>query len=149
MCGGLVRTLTPDVRWLPDRRARVDFLERHRGLVRGCARCFPDEGNAPVVDVVKGVRVLLIGQAPGLTEVATRLPFTGPVGRRLDGCFSEAGLSRAQIYLSALARCLSGKPRGGGDKVPSRAMLADCRPHLLREFGLLRPEVVIPAGGWL
>jgi uracil-DNA glycosylase len=28
--------------------------------------------------------------------------------------------------------------------VSSRAMLASCRPHLLREFELLWPEVVVP-----
>jgi uracil-DNA glycosylase len=26
-------------------------------------------------------------------------------------------------------------------------MLANCRPHLLREFEILRPEVVVPVGG--
>ena len=31
--------------------------------------------------------------------------------------------------------------------MPSRAMLTNCRPHLLREFGLLAPEIVIPVGG--
>jgi len=127
--------------------ACVESLERHRELVRGCAGCFPGGDNAPVVDVIKEVRVLLVGQAPGLTEVATRLPFTGPAGRRLEGWLSEAGVSRAEIYLPALARCCPGKARGGGDKVPSRAMLANCRPHLLREFELLRPEVVVPVGG--
>ena len=125
----------------------MESLEQHGELVRGCVRCFPDGGNAPVVDVAKDVRVLLIGQAPGLTEVATRLPFTGPAGRRLEGWFSEAGVSRAEIYLSALARCFPGKARGGGDMVPSQAMLLNCRPHLLRELDLLRPEIVVPVGG--
>ncbi len=122
-------------------------LERHRERVRGCMRCFPKGGNAPVVDLPKDVRVLLVGQAPGVTEVTTRLPFTGPAGRRLEGWLAEAGVSRVEIYLSALARCFPGKARGGGDKVPSRAMLTNCRPHLLREFELLGPEIVIPVGG--
>jgi uracil-DNA glycosylase len=125
----------------------VESLERHRELVRRCSRCFPEGGNAPVVDVAKDVRVLLVGQAPGLTEAATRLPFTGPAGSRLEGWFSEAGVSRAEVYLSALARCFPGKARGGGDKVPGRAMLDNCRPYLLREFELLRPEAVVPVGG--
>jgi uracil-DNA glycosylase len=99
------------------------------------------------VDVAKDVRVLLVGQAPGLTEIETRLPFTGPAGKRLVGWFSEAGISRDDVYLSALARCFPGKAKGGGDRVPSRAMLDNCRPHLLREFQLLRPEIVVPVGG--
>jgi uracil-DNA glycosylase len=100
-----------------------------------------------VVDVSKDVRVLLVAQAPALTEVSTRLPFTGPAGKRLEGWFTEAGVSRGEIYLSALARCFPGKAPGGGDRVPSRAMIANCRPHLSREFELLRPEVVVPVGG--
>ena len=100
-----------------------------------------------MVDVPKVVRVLLVAQAPGLTEVSTRLPFTGPAGKRLEGWFTQAGVSREEIYLSALARCFPGKAPGGGDRVPSRAMISNCRPHLSREFELLRPEVVVPVGG--
>jgi uracil-DNA glycosylase len=100
-----------------------------------------------VVDVPKEVRVLLVGQAPGLTEGSTRLPFTGPAGKQLGGWFTEAGISRDEVYLSALARCFPGKAPGGGDRVPSRAMIANCRRHLRRELELLRPDVVVPVGG--
>lgn len=31
--------------------------------------------------------------------------------------------------------------------MPSRAMISNCRRHLMREFGLLNPRVVIPVGG--
>ncbi len=43
---------------------------------------------------------------------------------------------------------LSGeKAKGGGDLAPSRTMMENCRPHLLRELELLRPRVVAPVGG--
>jgi uracil-DNA glycosylase len=122
-------------------------LERHTELVQGCVRCFPGGNNAPVVDAPKDVRVILVGQAPGVTEITTRVPFTGPAGKRLEGWLAGVGVSRMEIYLSALARCFPGKAKGGGDKVPSRAMLTNCRPHLLREFELLAPEIVVPVGG--
>jgi uracil-DNA glycosylase len=125
----------------------VDLLEKHRDAVRACTRCFPSGDNAPVVDVPKRTGLLLVGQAPGSTEVTTRLPFTGPAGKRLMGWFEWAGLSREDVYLSALCRCFPGKAKGGGDLAPSRAMMQNCRPHLLREFELLRPEVVAPVGG--
>ncbi len=127
--------------------AFVDLLEEHRNTVRACSRCFPSGDNAPVVDVPKRTRLLLVGQAPGSTEVTTRLPFTGPAGKRLMRWFEKAGLSREEIYLSALCRCFPGKAKGGGDLVPSRAMMRNCRPHLLRELDLLRPKVVAPVGG--
>jgi len=125
----------------------VDLLEEHRDAVRACSRCFPSGDNAPVVDVPKRTGLLLVGQAPGSTEVTTRLPFTGPAGKRLMGWFERAGLSREDVYLSALCRCFPGKAKGGGDLAPSRTMMQNCRPHLLRELELLRPRVVAPVGG--
>jgi uracil-DNA glycosylase len=125
----------------------VELLEEHRNIVRACSLCFPSGDNAPVVDEPKQTGILLVGQAPGSTEVTTRLPFTGPAGRRLMGWFERAGLSRAEVYLSALCRCFPGKAKGGGDLTPSRAMINNCRPHLSRELELLRPKVVVPVGG--
>jgi uracil-DNA glycosylase len=126
----------------------LELLEEHRERVRACTRCFPDGDNAPVVDVPKEVRVLLVGQAPGATEVSTRLPFTGPAGKRLMAWFERAGIGREEVFLAALARCFPGKAKGGrGDLPPSRAMMRNCRPHLLREMELLRPKVVVPVGG--
>ena len=90
---------------------------------------------------------MLVAQAPGSTELVTRLPFTGPAGKRLAGWFERAGVSREEIYLSAIARCFPGKAKGGGDLVPSRAMIRNCRPHLTRELKLLEPQVVVPVGG--
>ena len=61
--------------------------------------------------------------------------------------FEQAGLLREEVYLCALCRCFPGKAKGGGDLAPSRAMILNCRPHLLRELDLLRPHVVAPVGG--
>ena len=116
-CGG-VRTLIPDVRRWRAKIARVKSLERDRELVRGCSRCYPGGGNAPIVDVAKEVRVLLVAQSPGVTEVETRLPFTGPAGRRLEGWFAEAGVSRAEVYLSALPAAFRGRREAAGAGCP-------------------------------
>lgn len=125
----------------------VETLEEHWERVRGCSICFPSGGNAPVVELPKRSGILLVGQAPGATEVVTRLPFTGPAGKRLMAWFERAGISREEVYLSALCRCFPGNARGGGDRVPSRAMIRNCRPHLSRELELLRPGTIVPVGG--
>ncbi|WP_119067427.1 uracil-DNA glycosylase family protein [Rubrobacter indicoceani] len=118
--------------------------------VRSCSLCFPDSDNAPVADGPKppgDVMAMLVGQAPGITEVTTRRPFTGPAGKRLDVWLQRAGVSRDELHFAAVARCFPGKARGGGDKVPSRAMIGNCRAHLDRDFEVYRPEVVILIGG--
>jgi uracil-DNA glycosylase len=61
--------------------------------------------------------------------------------------FEQAGLSRDEVFLSALCHCFPGKAKGGGHLAPSRTMILNCRPHLLRELDLLRPQVVAPVGG--
>ncbi|MGI8651089.1 MAG: uracil-DNA glycosylase family protein [Rubrobacter sp.] len=119
-------------------------------MVRACSLCFPASDNAPVADEAKSpaeVLAMLVGQAPGITEVTTRRPFTGPAGKRLDGWLAEASLSRDEIHFAAVARCFPGKAKGGGDKVPSRAMIRNCRPHLDRDFEVYGPKVVILIGG--
>ncbi len=123
------------------------LLEDHQKQVRACSRCFPSGDNAPVVDLPKASRILLVGQAPGSTEIATQQPFTGPSGKRLEGWLERAGVSRNEVHLSAVCRCFPGKAKGGGDKMPSRIMIRNCRPHLSREIDLLRPKVIVPVGG--
>lgn len=125
----------------------MELLEKHRANVRACSLCFPSGGNTPVVEVSKESRILLVGQAPGSTGVTTRLPFSGLAGKRLVTWFERAALSRKEAYLSAVSRGFPGKAKGGGDLVPSRVMSRNCRLHLLREFTLLRPKVVVPVGG--
>lgn len=144
-----IRCVEPDTPFACDGLplCAVRSLQEHRAVVLGCVRCFPEGGNAPVVDVPKRVRMMLVGQAPGITEITTRMPFTGPAGRRLGVWLDRAGVSREEIYFSALARCFPGKAKGGGDRPPSRAMISNCRPHLARELEILRPKVVIPVGG--
>jgi len=80
------------------------------------------------------------------------MPFSGPGGRILDGWLQRAGFPagalHAEVYISALTKCDPGKaPRGGGDRKPSPAELALCRPFLLRELELIRPRAVLLVGG--
>lgn len=137
--------------------------ERERQLadlhwqMNGCARCV-EGGYLPRADAVAGYRgrignrIMLIGQAPGHLSVERRLPFSGPGGRVLDTWLQRAGFApgalRTEVYISALTKCDPGKnPRGGGDRKPSPPELALCRPFLLRELELVRPEVILLVGG--
>jgi uracil-DNA glycosylase len=66
-------------------------------------------------------------------------------GRVTIACVES--LERHRELVRGCSRCFPGKARGGGDRVPTRRMLANCRPHLLREFEILRPRIVVPVGG--
>jgi uracil-DNA glycosylase family 4 len=97
-------------------------------------------------------QVMLIGQAPGVTEAEVKRPFNAGSGTRLFQWLAEAGWSeevfRARQYMTAVTKCFPGKAANGkGDRVPSKAEQALCRPYLEREVALVNPRLIIPVGG--
>lgn len=99
-----------------------------------------------------GAEVLLIGQAPGITEVEAQRPFNAGSGRRLFQWLEAAGWSendfRGSQTMTAVTKCYPGKGKNGkGDRVPSRKEQALCRPFLEREIACFRPRLLIPVGG--
>jgi uracil-DNA glycosylase len=96
--------------------------------------------------------VMLIGQAPGITEVVAKRPFNAGSGRRLFQWLGAAGWNeedfRARHYMTAVTKCYPGRSQAGkGDRVPSRAEQVMCRPYLEQEINLIRPRLMILVGG--
>jgi uracil-DNA glycosylase len=123
--------------------------------MRACRRC--GEAGYPITPgaVFSGpaaAAVMVVGQAPGVTEVQAGRPFNGPSGRRLFRWLAQVGWEedefRATQYMTAVTKCYPGKGSGGkGDRVPTRAEQKLCAPYLERELALVHPQVIIPVGG--
>ncbi len=100
----------------------------------------------------KAAEVLLIGQAPGVTEVEAQRPFNAGSGRRLFQWLGEAGWDEVEFRdfqaMTAVTKCYPGKDKNGkGDRVPSKEEQALCRPFLEQEIALIRPRLIILVGG--
>ena len=128
------------------------LAELHHEM-RRCQRCL--EAGYPITPgaIFSGrpqARVLIVGQAPGVREKETGLPFSGPAGKRLFSWLTEAGLEeeefRAVQYITAITKCYPGKGNGRGDRVPTAAEHKLCAPFLVRELDILRPQLIIPVG---
>ncbi len=139
---------------VPERFASLADLQ---AAVRPCRRC-AEAGLLAAANPIAGGRgpadawLMLIGQAPGRLSVERALPFGGPGGVLLDRWLTRAGFApnylRTGVYLTALTRCFPGKARTGkGDRAPSPAELALCRPWLDAEFAVIQPKVVLLVGG--
>ena len=123
--------------------------------MRACRRCL-DAGYPMTPGVVFSgpapAPLMLVGQAPGITEAQVKRPFNASAGRRLfqwlaQASFDEAAF-RAGYYMTAVTKCYPGKqPRGKGDRKPSRAEQRLCRPFLDRELALVRPRLLLAVGG--
>lgn len=124
--------------------------------MRACRRCLEAGYDiAPGAIFSPGSenrRVMLIGQAPGVTEVDARRPFNAGSGRRLFQWLGEAGWDegafRGRHYMTAVTKCYPGKSGNGkGDRVPSKAEQALCRPFLEQEIALVNPRLILLVGG--
>jgi uracil-DNA glycosylase family 4 len=126
-----------------------------RAEMRACQKCL-----LAGYDIVPGAvfsgpaqaPLMLVGQAPGVTEAQVKRPFNASSGTRLFQWLAEAGLQedrfRASYYMTAVTKCYPGKhPKGKGDRKPSRAEQALCRPFLERELALVQPRVLLAVGG--
>lgn len=139
--------------------------------MRGCRKCAAAFAQYPVDPrrspdcveprpIVSGVcpkPVMLIGQAPGLTEYETGKPFQGDAGQGIRGVFADLGMPRSRfdeiVYSSAVIKCFPGsKPalRAGNvreDALPSAEMIRNCQPFFEAQIQLANPQVLITLGG--
>ena len=107
--------------------------------------------SMPVVSAPERPEALLVGQAPGIREAGSLLPFSGPAGRRLREWLAPAGLGedaefRRRLAIASVARCFPGRRASGGDLPPPPAMLDACLPWLWRELELLDPPLILTVG---
>jgi uracil-DNA glycosylase family 4 len=123
--------------------------------VLSCQACFL-AGYLPRANPIRpgllaDPRIVLIGQAPGEITDRKGYHFAGPAGRTLERWFEQAGFPpgyfREHVYLTSLTRCFPGKSgSGNGDRAPSAAEIALCRPFLDRELHALAPKLVVLVG---
>ncbi len=136
---------------MDDRATSLVMLQHD---IRACTRCVA-AGFIPMANpLVRGTlhtRGMLIGQAPGPRAEHTNTPWSGQSGKLLRAWFARAGLDPDRFlddwYFAALTRCFPGKAATGpGDRVPSRAERALCRPHLDAELALVQPPLIVTLG---
>ncbi len=126
-------------------------LRRLHARIRACTKCV-DAGYldfaAPVVAGDITDRVMIIGQAPGIVELTTRLPFSGRAGAELRRWLARAGIGLEDLpYRTSITKCFPGKAAvGAGDRRPSPPEIALCAPWLAAELTLVKPEVILLVG---
>ena len=126
-------------------------LDAHCARLAACRRCAHGPAILPIVSHARAPRAMLVGQAPGQTEIGGGRPFAGRAGRTLFRWLERAGLDEATarewLYISAITRCYPGPhPGGRGDRVPSTAERERCADWLDEELRIVKPILLIPVG---
>ena len=126
-------------------------LDAHCQRLAACRRCANGPGVLPIVSLARAPRAMLVGQAPGKTEMSGGRAFAGPAGTTLFTWLARAGLdepaARQLLYISAITRCYPGPhPSGRGDRVPSPSERNRCGDWLADELRIIRPALIVPVG---
>lgn len=111
---------------------------------KGCVACDLSQSRTNVVfgsgDPHSGL--MLIGEAPGLDEDLSGIPFVGRSGRLVVTLLEEEfGLSRDRCYIANVVKC-----RPPANRNPRPVEIETCRHFLDAQISAVRPKLVMPLG---
>ena len=91
---------------------------------------------------------MLVGEQPGDQEDLAGRPFVGPAGKLLDSALAQAGIPRADVYVTNAVKHFKWEPRGKRriHKTPAQAEVDACYRWLEQELSLVEPQVVVALG---
>ncbi len=144
------RAVAPDLHLDRPGDAATDSLEAVARGVQGCRRCplHRDATQGVCGEGPRAARLMIVGEQPGDHEDLTGRPFVGPAGQVLDAALEEAGIERADVYLTNAVKHFKHEPRGKRrlHKTPNAGEVQACRWWLDAERRLVRPRVVLALG---
>lgn len=125
-------------------------IEVIREAARGCRAC-PLWRNATCTVFGEGprrARVMVVGEQPGDQEDRAGKPFVGPAGQLLNRALETAGLERDQFYVTNAVKHFKWTPQGKRrlHAKPNSREMAACRPWLVAEIKVLKPELIVCLG---
>lgn len=93
--------------------------------------------------------LMLVGEAPGETEVIKGRPFVGKAGKNLDEFLLLAGLRREEIFVTNAVkiRPMEKGPTGRiRNRAPNKEEMSLFVPWLLREIEAVKPRALVTLG---
>ena len=125
-------------------------LPKLRAEAAGCRACDLWERGTQTVfgEGRRTARILLVGEQPGDREDVEGRPFVGPAGLLLDRALEEAGIARAEAYVTNAVKHFKWEPRGKKriHQKPNAVEISACRPWLEAELAVVNPQVLVCLG---
>jgi DNA polymerase len=92
--------------------------------------------------------LMLVGEIPGDQEDRAGHVFVGPAGRELDRALQEAGIERADVYITNAVKHFKFEQRGKRriHQKPTRMEVRACTPWLRAELEVVKPRVLLLLG---
>ncbi len=121
-----------------------------RRAAAGCHGCplWRDATQTVFGSGYKKSELMLVGEQPGDREDIEGEPFVGPAGRVLARALEEAGIDRAEVYLTNAVKHFKWRARGKRrlHQTPRAGEVEACKPWLEAELDAVRPVALLALG---
>lgn len=124
-----------------DKTAELDRLREEIITRNICPELAAQATNLVMGDGNVDADIVFIGEAPGKNEDEQGLPFVGAAGKFLNEMLAQAGMVRADVYITNIVKY---RPPNNRDPLPEEK--ADFWPYLLKQLQIIEPKVVITLG---
>lgn len=122
-----------------------------RESAKGCTGCdlFRNASQTVFGEGPSSAAIVVIGEQPGDSEDRQGRPFVGPAGELFDRALADAGIARAEIYVTNAVKHFAWEPRGKRriHRTPRLSEMRACRPWVEAELAAIAPRVVVCLGG--
>jgi uracil-DNA glycosylase len=119
-------------------------LKKLAKRIKVCTRC---ELHRSRTEAVPGegpthAEIMFIGEGPGAREDEQGRPFVGASGKFLDQLLEQAGVTRAEVWITNVVKC---RPPGNRDPLPDE--IDTCTGNYLqRQIEVVNPSIIVTLG---
>jgi DNA polymerase len=86
--------------------------------------------------------IMFIGEGPGAREDEQGRPFVGASGKFLDQLLEQAGVTRADVWITNVVKC---RPPGNRDPLPDEVEICTSN-YLQHQIKIVNPSIIVTLG---
>jgi DNA polymerase len=124
--------------------------QQHPATLADCRRCalWHDATQAVPGKGPRHAPIMMVGEQPGDKEDLAGEPFVGPAGALLDNALQDAGIKRADVFVTNAVKHFKWEARGKRrmHKTPGQREMDACHYWLEKELESVAPRVIIALG---
>jgi uracil-DNA glycosylase family 4 len=119
-------------------------LEKLARQIVVCTKCelHRSRKNAVPGEGPTHAEIMFIGEGPGAREDEQGRPFVGASGKFLDQLLEQAGVTRANVWITNVVKC---RPPGNRDPLPNEVEICTSN-YLQHQIKIVNPSIIVTLG---
>ena len=119
-------------------------LEKLAKQIVVCTKCelHRSRKNAVPGEGPTHAEIMFIGEGPGAREDEQGRPFVGASGKFLDQLLEQAGVTRADVWITNVVKC---RPPGNRDPLPDEIEICTSN-YLQHQIKIVNPSIIVTLG---